>query len=338
VRFAFVLGVLGVCLALWASGAVALFPDSGVQSYAGCLNMNGSAAGTFSQVAQGDTPGKACSSNQTTVHLSGGDITKVTAGSGLSGGGDNGAVTLALGSGYSLPQTCSSGQVPTWNGTSWGCSPGLPGSSSCSSGQVASWNGTSWACTPGLPGSCSFGEVPSWKATSSSWVCTPGLPQNCGLGKIPVWSGSDWQCGTLASKGYAASNSIRVTEEDGDNPGKPIVGFGAGDLPAGSYFVSATVRTTYAAGETTGEDINCGLLKDGDKITSQTPYGAGGIADGTGSTGNFPQVDFFHSMTLSAVVAVNNAQIAVYCANSGSTPTEAQANITAVHLQDFVGS
>ncbi len=52
---------------------------------------------------------------------SGGDITKVTAGTGLSGGGDSGDVTLSLADSYRLPQTCNNGQIPEWNGTTWTC-------------------------------------------------------------------------------------------------------------------------------------------------------------------------------------------------------------------------
>src|SRR5213593_4807904 len=82
-----------VITASLAGGAFAAFPDTNVDTYTGCLNTGGTSGGQISQVASGLSPLKACGSNQKLVHLSGGDITKVTAGAGLSGGGDNGVGT-----------------------------------------------------------------------------------------------------------------------------------------------------------------------------------------------------------------------------------------------------
>src|SRR5690349_17193119 len=114
--------VAGLVLAATvAGGALAAFPDTNVETYTGCLNTGGSAGGTVGQIQTGLSPLKPCGSNQKVVHLSGGDVTKVTAGAGLAGGGDNGAVTLSLAGGYQLPQSCAAGKIPQWDGSAWQC-------------------------------------------------------------------------------------------------------------------------------------------------------------------------------------------------------------------------
>jgi hypothetical protein len=66
-----------------------------VRSYTGCLNPNG---GTIYNLTSGNNPLKACTSTaqqqHPTIHLSSGDITGVTAGNGLTGGGGEGTVQL----------------------------------------------------------------------------------------------------------------------------------------------------------------------------------------------------------------------------------------------------
>lgn len=166
------LTVVGVAVAMivaaLATNAFGVFPNDSVASYAGCLNTSGSASGTVTNLALGDTPTRPCSVNQTLVHLSGGDITAVrtASGSGLVGGTDNGAAALALDS-----SGCSSGGVLKWNGVAWQC--GTDSNSTYSAGTGLTLSGSQFSISSPyrLPQSCSSGQIAKSAGPNSSWTC-----------------------------------------------------------------------------------------------------------------------------------------------------------------------
>ena len=81
------------------------------------------------------------------MHVSGGDITSVTAGTGLTGGGTGGAVTLGIDPSYGLPQTCQPSQVAKWNGSVWACAP--DDDTRYSAGTGLDLTGTTFSVEPG---------------------------------------------------------------------------------------------------------------------------------------------------------------------------------------------
>ncbi len=142
-----------------------------------------------------------------------GSVIDVLAGTGLSGGGTTGAITLHAdftGSTGTADSIARSDHTHTNYADSSATLAGL----SCASGQVAKWDGSTWACdndtdttiadTDTLAGlSCTDGQVTKWNNTASAWECgtdstiadtdtLAGL--SCTSGQVAKWDGSTWAC------------------------------------------------------------------------------------------------------------------------------------------------
>jgi len=125
---------------------------------------------------------------------SGGDITAVTAGTGLTGGGTTGSVTLAADPTYlqrRVSSTCATG----------------------SSMRAINADGTV-TCEADDNTSYSAGTGLALVGTQFSLSTPYQLPQTCANGQMPQWNGAAWGCGSPVAPGYA--RTLVVAASGGD--------------------------------------------------------------------------------------------------------------------------
>jgi hypothetical protein len=170
-------------LAAAAVIAFGAYPQGGVTVYTGCLTPGGTIT---SLAASPTTPINPCQENEKLIHLSGGTITKVTAGTGLTGGGSDGYVTVGLDPAFSLPQSCVPGNFPGWSGSLWQCYGAGTGLSADTAGKSLGI-----ASTYQLPQTCTNGQITKSAGPNTTWTC----------GNQQTYSGTDFalsnqSCGT----------------------------------------------------------------------------------------------------------------------------------------------
>lgn len=202
--------------------ALAGHEESGVAQYTGCLNSGGNIA----NLAVGTAPRSACSSTQTQVHLSGGDITAVLTpnAGGLQGGGANGAASVELQQSYKLPQTCTNGEVAKWNGSSW----------ACATDENATFDGTDFA-TSGQ--SCPSGQFATGIDANGGLVCGAAAQQSLSVVRVNAQASVPFAGANVAEaacpSGYQLVGGGWGTR-DSVSDGADVWDYSAGPGPEGS--------------------------------------------------------------------------------------------------------
>ena len=262
-RFLLVGAVGGIIVLAGAAIAAASYPTNSVTVMTACLTTSGTGAGNIVNVAASPSvPSKSCGSNQMLIHLSGGTITQVTGGAGLttagSGGTDingspnsinNGFATLGLEPGYQLPQSgCASGQFVASDGSGgWSCKDQKTygggdfalSNQSCDTGQFLTGFDASGGKRCAADQTYANGSGLDLTGNTFSVSSSYQLPQGCNNGQVAASDGSNgWTCksnpgtpeGVSDLTDYTYARSISLGDDDS---GTVDVFCNSGDIATG---------------------------------------------------------------------------------------------------------
>jgi hypothetical protein len=247
-------------IAVFGGSAVAGHLADGVNSYTGCLV---SKDGVIIKIKEGEAPTSPCTGGQVQVHFSGGDITAISAGTGLQGGGTNGAVTLALAPGFRLPQGCATGEIAKWDGSAWQCA--ADDNTTYTTGAGLELNGTELRIKPSyqLPQIAQEGDSIIWRDDSWDVEAFTRAGQSCPTGQFVRATAAD---GDLTCATSPASSNTYVSAS---NPGTGIPDDGANHdivslVPgSGTYFIVAKGTLTSTLNVDDFSAVGCELRVDG---------------------------------------------------------------------------
>jgi hypothetical protein len=226
--------VLALAIVALLSGTVAAgHLTESVTSYTGCLV---SKDGVIIKIKAGDAPSSPCSGGMTQVHFSGGDITSISVTGALTGGGDNGAITIGLKPEFTLPTGCVSGNIAEWNGSAWAC--GVDNDTTYSEGTGLDLTGTTFSIEPDnlvVNGEgCAVGKFVSGINSSGHITCAaPPAPPAATLQTYGTTLGASDQILLAGTQTILSVNA-----------------------PAGTYMVFATVEARPVSGD---PDIGCSI-------------------------------------------------------------------------------
>lgn len=232
------LAVAAIGVVAIAGTALAGHQTSGVKSYTGCLV---SGDGVLIKVKEGNSPRSACSGGQVEAHFSGGDITKISVGNGLTtvpNPGDNGEVRIELAAGQALPQGCSDEDVAEWDSTTskWICGDDDDTTYSASTGLDLS-AGNAFSIEPDyrLPGKACTTAGHFARGFDSAGAIQCAAPASSS--GVEVWQ-----------KTAGRGNSIGLPDGEG-------VDLVAMSLPAGTFLITAVATARDAIGGASDDEV-----------------------------------------------------------------------------------
>lgn len=239
------LAVVGLLSGTVAAGHLA----ENVKSYTGCLV---SKDGVIIKIKEGAAPSSPCSVGMVQVHFGGGDITGISVTGALTGGGDNGEVTIGLKPEFTLPTGCDDGEIAEWSGSAWAC--GVDDNTTYAAGTGLDLIGTT------------FSIEPAYRVKN-----TP----DCSSGQFATGFDSN---GTIQCAAPAATNNTFVSSlsEGGGIPDDDVVRPYATLAPGtGTYFIVAKGLIGSEQNADQFRGVTCRLRIDGTivdtmRLTSDT--------------------------------------------------------------------
>lgn len=211
-RVLLVSAVVGAVVLAGSAIAYAAYPTNAVTVMTGCLG-----GGTLKNVAANPTtPTSSCGSMKL-VHISGGTITKVSAGAGVTVAGvggtgyvNNGFAAVSVAPKYQLPQSgCANGQVVTSNGTGgWSCQTPNSGTQVFAGGVLDTGSAASFF----IGGS---GMTVSWISTGVTRITVTNAGSQPVLSVTAIGGDSTAHCAIGSAHG---GNAYDINCFDGGNP------------------------------------------------------------------------------------------------------------------------